>query len=89
MSRRKDTSSIDEQGRTRSAGLMWVGGTYPVPAEIVKAMEYAKARGWRMRIHIEPPGVIQFYVTVPAGIVPPDGWIPTVGIRGFMVQRGY
>jgi hypothetical protein len=79
--------SIDAQGKTRMGGLMWLGSTYPIPSEIVKGIEYAKAKGWPLRIHIEPPGHIAFYVNVPAGIIPPEGWVVTADNLGFMVWR--
>lgn len=85
--RRAESRAIDQNGKTRSAGLMWLGSTYPVPSEIVVGMEYAKARGWPIRIHIEPPGHIAFYVQVPVGIVPPEGWLVTSDEKGRMVHR--
>lgn len=78
---------MTEDGRTREQGLFWLGSMFPISKEIGAGVEYALKKGWPVRIHLEPPDCVAFYVKVPANVKPPADWLVTADERGRIVHR--
>jgi hypothetical protein len=83
----KRKTSITPDGRTREEGLFWLGSMYPISKEIGDGLKKAQKEGWSIRIHLEPPGHVAFYVKVPANTTSPENWLRTVDEKGQLVHR--